>query len=191
MGMSNHRVTIYASPIGPLTLTADGTALSGLWFPGRGPVRAETGQRPEDFAQAIDQLQAYFAGGRREFDLPLRPRGTLFQRRVWSELQRIPYGTTTTYGALAQRLSDEHGEWVSPRAVGAANGANPISIIVPCHRVIGSDGSLTGYGGGLQRKRALLELETAVTADVCCSRAAPPQLRAVLRTEFEPLVDSN
>jgi methylated-DNA-[protein]-cysteine S-methyltransferase len=160
MGMRDHRFTIYESPIGPLTLTGDGAALTGLWFPGRGPAHAETDQRPEDFAQAVDQLQAYFAGQRRDFDLPLRPHGTPFQRRVWSELQRIPYGTTTTYGAIAQRLTDERGEWVSPRAVGAANGANPISIIVPCHRVIGSDGSLTGYGGGLQRKRTLLDLET-------------------------------
>ena len=160
MGMGNHRFTIYESPIGALTLTGDGTALTGLWFPGRGPAHAETDQRREDFAQAIAQLEAYFAGARRAFDLCLRPRGTPFQRRVWSELERIPYGTTTTYGALARRLGDKRGEWVSPRAVGAANGANPISIIVPCHRVIGSDGSLTGYGGGLQRKRALLDLET-------------------------------
>jgi methylated-DNA-[protein]-cysteine S-methyltransferase len=163
--MSNHRFTIYESPIGPLTLTGDGTALTGVWFPGRGPAHAETDQRPEDFLAVIEQLQAYFAGGRRDFDLPLRPRGTPFQRRVWSELQRVAYGTTTTYGAIAQRLTDERGEWVSPRAVGAANGANPISIIVPCHRVIGSDGSLTGYGGGLQRKRALLDLETCDTGE--------------------------
>jgi len=159
MGMSNHRFTIYESPIGPLTLTGDGHALTGLWFPGRGPAHDEADHRPEDFAAAIDQLDAYFAGERRDFDLPLRPRGTPFQRRVWAELERIPYGTTTSYGALAQRLGDERGDWVSPRALGTANGANPISVIVPCHRVIGSDGSLTGYGGGLQRKQALLDLE--------------------------------
>ena len=160
----SHRFTIYKSPIGRLTLTGDGGALTELWFPGRGPAHPETDQRPEDFGPAIEQLAAYFAGERRAFDLSLRPCGTPFQRRVWAELQRIPYGTTTTYGALAQRLSDERGEWVSPRAVGAANGANPISIIVPCHRVIGSDGSLTGYGGGLQRKRALLDLEAGNAA---------------------------
>lgn len=159
MAMSNHRFTIYESPIGPLTLTGDGAALTGLWFPGRGPGHAECDQRPEEFIAAIGQLQAYFAGARREFNLPLRPRGTPFQRRVWAELERIPYGTTTTYGALAQRLTNERGAWVSPRAVGAANGANPISIMVPCHRVIGADRSLTGYGGGLERKRALLDLE--------------------------------
>ncbi len=161
MGMSNHRFTIYESPIGPLTLTGDGDALTGLWFPGRGPAHAETDSRPADFVAAIEQLQAYFAGARRDFDLPLRARGTPFQRRVWAELEHIPYGTTMSYGALARRLAHERGEWVSPRAVGAANGANPISIIVPCHRVIGSDGSLTGYGGGLQRKRALLDLEAS------------------------------
>ncbi len=160
MGMSNHRFTIYESPIGPLTLTGDGAALTGVWFPGRGPAHDEADHRPEEFAAAIGQLEAYFRRERRDFDLPLRPRGTLFQRRVWDALRVVPYGQTTSYGALAQRLADDaDGAWVSPRAVGAANGANPVSIIVPCHRVIGSDGSLTGYGGGLQRKRALLDLE--------------------------------
>jgi len=165
MGMSNHRFTIYESPIGPLTLTGDGAALTGLWFPGRGPAHDEADRRPEEFAAAIDQLEAYFRGERRDFDLPLRPRGTPFQRRVWAALRMIPYGQTTSYGALAQGFADDaDGAWVSPRAVGAANGANPISIIVPCHRVIGSDGSLTGYGGGLQRKQALLDLEERDTA---------------------------
>ncbi len=164
MGMSNHRFTICESPIGPLTLTGDGAALTGLWFPGRGPAHDEADHRPADFVAAIEQLDAYFAGDRRDFDLPLSPRGTPFQRRVWAALLAIPYGQTTSYGALAQVLAnDAGGAWVSPRAVGAANGANPVSIIVPCHRVIGSDGSLTGYGGGLQRKRALLDLETRET----------------------------
>lgn len=162
MGMSNHRFTIYESPIGPLTLTGDGAALTGLWFPGRGPAHDEADHRPEDFAAAIDQLAGYFGGDRRNFDLPLSPRGTPFQRRVWAALLTIAYGQTSSYGALAQVLADDaDGAWISPRAVGAANGANPISIIVPCHRVIGSDGSLTGYGGGLQRKRTLLDLEAA------------------------------
>ncbi|MEO9120669.1 MAG: methylated-DNA--[protein]-cysteine S-methyltransferase [Solirubrobacteraceae bacterium] len=162
--MSNHRFTIYESPIGPLTLTGDGVALTGLWFPGRGPAHDEADHRPKDFAAAIDQLEGYFAGDRRDFGLPLSPRGTPFQHRVWAALLTIPYGQTSSYGALAQDLADDaDGAWVSPRAVGAANGANPISIIVPCHRVISSDGSLTGYGGGLQRKRALLDLETRET----------------------------
>ncbi len=160
--MSNHRFTVYESPLGPLTLTGDGAALTGLWFPSRGPAHDDADHRPEDFAAAIDQLEGYFAGARRAFDLPLRPRGTPFAHRVWAALRRIPYGQTASYGALAQRLAgDQRGAWVSPRAVGAANATNPISIIVPCHRVIGSDGSLTGYGGGLQRKRALLDLEAA------------------------------
>ena len=162
MGMGNHGFTVYESPIGPLTLTGDGVALTGLWFPGRGPAQDEAEHRPEGFAAAIDQLEAYFRGERREFDLTLRPRGTPFQHRVWAALRMISYGQITSYGALARGLSDDaDGAWVSPRAIGAANGANPISIIVPCHRVIGFDGSLTGYGGGLQRKRTLLELEAA------------------------------
>jgi methylated-DNA-[protein]-cysteine S-methyltransferase len=101
------------------------------------------------------QLEAYFRGALREFDLPVAPRGTAFQLRVWAELRRIPYGVTISYGELARRLGDPN----LTRAVGAANGANPISIIFPCHRVIGADGSLTGYGGGLEVKRALLALE--------------------------------
>jgi len=100
-------------------------------------------------------LEEYFDGRRRSFDLPLAPRGTDFQQRVWTELQRIPYGTTSTYGALAANL----GQPTASRAVGLANGKNPISIVIPCHRVIGSDGSLTGYAGGLHKKEALLKLE--------------------------------
>ncbi len=165
MGMSNHRFTIYESPIGPLTLTGDGAALTGLWFPGRGPGHDEADHHPEAFAATCEQLEAYFAGDRRDFDLPLGPRGTPFQRQVWAALRAIPYGQTTSYRKLADRVAEQTGrDWVSPRAVGAANGANPISIIVPCHRVIGSDGSLTGFGGGLQRKRALLDLETRESA---------------------------
>jgi methylated-DNA-[protein]-cysteine S-methyltransferase len=162
---------VYASPIGPLTLTGNATGLTGLWFPGRGGAQ-DRGERdpgpftdavvpgPSPFTAAIAQLDAYFRGELTAFDLPLAPRGSIFQRQVWDALTTIPYGETTSYGALARRLEDVRGEWVSPRAVGAANGANPISIIVPCHRVIGADGSLTGYGGGLARKQALLELES-------------------------------
>ena len=103
------------------------------------------------------QLEEYFAGERRAFDLPVAPAGTPFQQRVWEELQRIGYGETITYAELAARI----GRPTAIRAAGAANGANPVSIIIPCHRVIGSDGSLTGYGGGLEAKRLLLELERA------------------------------
>ena len=110
---------------------------------------------PGLLAPVRDQLLAYFRGERRVFDVPLAPRGTPFQLRVWAELVRIPYGQTISYGELARRLGDPN----LTRAVGAANGANPISIIVPCHRVIGADGSLTGYAGGLDLKRTLLDLE--------------------------------
>jgi methylated-DNA-[protein]-cysteine S-methyltransferase len=107
------------------------------------------------FAAVRRQLEEYFAGERRVFDLPVAPPGTPFQQRVWTELQRIGYGETISYAELAARI----GRPTAIRAAGAANGANPVSIIIPCHRVIGSDGSLTGYGGGLEAKRRLLELE--------------------------------
>ena len=155
--------TVYASPIGPLTLTAGETGLTGVWFAGRGPAHLETAHDPTAFAATITQLEEYFAGARRDFDLPLAAPGTAFQQAVWAHLRTVPYATTTTYGAIAQRLSAERGGWVSPRAVGAANGANPISIIVPCHRVIGATGSLTGYAGGLPAKQHLLAHETRVT----------------------------
>jgi methylated-DNA-[protein]-cysteine S-methyltransferase len=113
---------------------------------------------PEPAREAVRQLEQYFAGARREFTVPLSPQGTPFQLAVWDELQRIPYGTTITYGELAARLGDPK----AIRAVGRANGANPIWIIIPCHRVIGADGSLTGYAGGIDVKRALLELEGAL-----------------------------
>ena len=110
--------------------------------------------------QAHRQLSEYFAGTRREFDLPLRPAGTEFQRRVWDVLATVPWGTTTTYGAIAARLDLPPG---ASRAVGAANGANPLPVVLPCHRVIGSDGTLTGYAGGLDRKALLLRLEGVAT----------------------------
>jgi len=153
-------VTI-ASPLGPLTLAADGGALAGLylevrWHP---PSEAQLGMpgdpADEPFAAAAEQLAAYFAGRLTRFSLPLRPGGTAFQRQVWTALQDIPYGQTVTYGQLAARL----GRPAASRAVGLANGRNPVSIVVPCHRVIGADGSLTGYGGGLDAKRFLLDLE--------------------------------
>jgi len=153
-------------PLGPLCLAADTDgALVYLGFGARDPRdRLLRALDPEADRLVLDarrlapirrQLEAYFAGRLRCFDLPLAPRGTPFQLRVWAELQRIPYGRTLSYGELARRLGDPG----LSRAVGAANGANPISIIIPCHRVIGADGSLVGYGGGLELKRALLELE--------------------------------
>jgi methylated-DNA-[protein]-cysteine S-methyltransferase len=151
------------SPIGRLRLIASDAALVGIWFEqGRDALRGDASlvERGSDLlARARTQLEEYFAGQRREFDLPLEPRGTQFQRRVWDRLQTIRYGQTTTYGALARELGDAQ----ASRAVGLANGSNPIPIVIPCHRVIGADGSLTGFGGGLPIKRALLELESAAT----------------------------
>jgi methylated-DNA-[protein]-cysteine S-methyltransferase len=147
------------SPIGRLTLIASDTALVGIWFEhGRDAQRqARPMQRKPSgiLARTRGQLEEYFSGLRREFDLPLDPRGTEFQRRVWENLMHIAYGETTSYGALASRLGNPKGS----RAVGLANGSNPIPIVIPCHRVIGADGSLTGFGGGLPIKAALLELE--------------------------------
>jgi methylated-DNA-[protein]-cysteine S-methyltransferase len=150
--------TIVQSPIGELLLIGDGEALRGLYMQeGKRPMRVQDFWRSaeEPFAEARTQLGQYFAGERTEFDLALDPVGSPFQRRVWRGLEAIPYGETLSYGELARRI-DAPGE---ARAVGAANGRNPISVVIPCHRVIGADGSLTGYGGGLERKRFLLELE--------------------------------
>lgn len=148
--------TVVPSPIGPLLLTGDGDVLTGLYLDTArlDPALADGSAFPAVRAQ----LAAYFAGERTAFDVPLAPSGTPFQLRVWEELRAIPYGRTTTYGAIARRLGSPN----ASRAVGLANGRNPISVIVPCHRVIGADGSLTGYGGGLDRKRRLLELEASV-----------------------------
>jgi methylated-DNA-[protein]-cysteine S-methyltransferase len=154
--------TIYESPIGPLTLIAGPDGLRGLHFPGRGPSKHAADQTQSDpvLAAATEQLDAYFAGELRHFELRLDLVGTLFQRRVWAALREIPYGSTTTYGTLAHELGEAIGRPdFNARAVGAAVGRTPVPIIVPCHRVIGSDGSLTGYGGGLHRKRALLDFE--------------------------------
>jgi methylated-DNA-[protein]-cysteine S-methyltransferase len=142
------------SPIGPLGLYADGDELVGLELPGRDPLPARE-QRTPVLDRAATQLAEYFAGKRRAFDLPLAPRGTGFQERVWRALVAIPFGVTCSYGDLAQTI----GRPSASRAVGAANGKNPIAIIVPCHRVIGANGTLTGYGGGLPIKRWLLDHE--------------------------------
>jgi methylated-DNA-[protein]-cysteine S-methyltransferase len=148
------------TPLGTLTLTADESKLTGLFFPGRGPARDEANRSLQRFGQVISQLEEYFAGTRQQFELEIDfSSGTAFQQAVWRELLTIPYGETVSYGQIAGRL----GRLERVRAVGAANGANPISIIVPCHRVIGSDGRLTGYGGGLHRKQALLDMEVAAT----------------------------
>jgi methylated-DNA-[protein]-cysteine S-methyltransferase len=150
--------TVVDSPLGPLTLRADDGVLSGLYLPEhrRGPAVAGLGDRDDDgLPAAREQLAAYFAGELTAFDLPLDLRGTDFQQRVWAALRAIPYGETRTYGELAASL----GAPTASRAVGLANGRNPVSIVVPCHRVVGAGGSLTGYAGGVGRKRALLDLE--------------------------------
>jgi methylated-DNA-[protein]-cysteine S-methyltransferase len=150
-----------SSPIGRLLLTGDGHALTGLWMldAGRGSsLEAGLTPSPAAFGEIAAQLEEYFAGDRKEFTVPLAPTGTPFQLAVWEELTKIPYGSTVSYGDIARALGKR---LVASRAVGLANGANPISVIVPCHRVIGSDGSLTGYGGGLERKELLLRLEGA------------------------------
>ena len=149
----------FESPIGRLLLTSDGSALTGLYMEPSRKAQPTEGWSEDvtvaPLSAAVRQLTEYFAGTRRVFDLPLRPQGTDFQRRVWRELIEIPYGDTWSYGELAKRISNPS----ASRAVGLANGRNPISILVPCHRVIGADGSLTGYGGGLDRKRWLLAHE--------------------------------
>jgi methylated-DNA-[protein]-cysteine S-methyltransferase len=154
--------TIYESPLGPLTLASSPQGLTDIRFPGklRLPDETSKSQMPE----VAEQLDAYFAGQRQKFDLPLDLQGTPLQQAVWRELVAIPYGSTLSYGELAARIDPSlfHTQvepWQRARAVGAANGRNPISIVVPCHRVIGADGSLTGYAGGLHRKKALLDLE--------------------------------
>jgi methylated-DNA-[protein]-cysteine S-methyltransferase len=149
------------SPVGPLLLAGDGRGLALVSFPtGNRPVRPTAGWRRDGavFAEAICQIDEYFVGRRKEFSLALRPVGTPFQQAVWSALRTIPFGATLSYGELACRI----GRPGAARAVGAANGANPLPIIVPCHRVIGADRSLTGFGGGLETKRFLLAHEAGL-----------------------------
>nr|WP_203606558.1 methylated-DNA--[protein]-cysteine S-methyltransferase [Streptomyces sp. SID11385] len=150
------------SPYGTLTLVATDGLLSGLYLPRHRhrPAEETFGERDErPFARALDQLGAYFAGELTTFDLPLHQEGTPFQRTVWDALVRIPYGETRSYGQLAAAL----GKPSASRAVGLANGRNPISIVVPCHRVVGANGSLTGYAGGVEKKKALLAFERGRT----------------------------
>ena len=149
----------FPSPIGPLLLVSNGDALTGLYMTEHvgGPAPQPHWQCDESrFAAVCEQLTAYFANELREFDIPLAPQGTEFQQKVWQALREIPFGETLSYGELARRINQP----AASRAVGRANGLNPISIIVPCHRVIGANGTLTGYGGGLDRKRWLLAHES-------------------------------
>lgn len=146
------------SPLGRLTLESDGKALTRIrlpeedWTPATGVKRV---RRPELFVEAAAQLGAYFRGERKEFQLPLNTGGTPFQKKVWDQLRKIPPGETITYAELARRTGNPR----ASRAVGAANGKNPLPIVIPCHRVIGSNGKLTGFAGGLAAKKKLLELE--------------------------------
>ncbi len=151
--------TTIDSPVGNLLMAADAQGLRLVSFESSKratPVEPCWKQDKAPFVEVIRQLQAYFDGELREFDLPLAPKGTEFQLRVWNTLRTIPYGETISYGQLAQKIGDPK----AVRAVGLANGSNPIPIIIPCHRVIGSNGSLTGFGGGLSNKKKLLALES-------------------------------
>jgi methylated-DNA-[protein]-cysteine S-methyltransferase len=150
--------TIIDSPIGELTLVADEGKLTGVYFPHHWykPDPDTFGPRSDaGFEQVTEQLAEYFAGDRKRFELPVEPGGVAFQALIWGLIEEIPYGETVTYGDLAR----EAGGGATPKDVGAAVGRNPVSVIVPCHRVVGKDGSLTGYAGGLARKRFLLDLE--------------------------------
>jgi len=155
--------TIYESPLGPLTVIAGPAGVRGVYFPGRSPRLQEPARR--SMPEVVDQLDAYFAAERQTFELDLDLRGTPLQLSVWEQLREIPYGATTAYGELAGRIDESlYPEGLEPykrvRLAASAIGRTPTPILVPCHRVIGADGSLTGYGGGLQRKQALLELES-------------------------------
>ena len=154
--------TVYESPLGPLTVSGGAEGIGGVYFPGRSPRLDEAGRRP--MTGAIDQLDEYFAGERKAFDLTLDLAGSPLQKLVWARLRLIPYGSTISYGELAGQIEESaFPDGLEPyqrvRAAAAEIGRTPTPILVPCHRVIGADGSLTGYGGGLQRKQALLELE--------------------------------
>ena len=154
------------SPVGRLLVAGDEDAVRRIEFPQDGaPVRPEPGWREglnNPIREAIRQLHEYFGGTRTVFDLPLAPEGTAFQRTVWRQLQNIPYGETISYGELAKRVGNPK----ASRAVGAANGCNPLPIVIPCHRVIGANGKLTGFGGGLPTKELLLSLEARTVAVV-------------------------
>ena len=152
----------YASPLGGITLAGDGIALTGLYFDGETGCPSCDAAHKKDlpvFGEAVKWLDLYFAGKEPHFMPALSPDGTTFQQAVWEILKTIPYGETTTYGAIAKQLEKNTGRRMSAQAVGGAVGRNPISILIPCHRVIGADGRLTGYAGGLDKKAYLLRLE--------------------------------
>ena len=163
--------TVVDSPVGRLTLVATSGTLTGLYLDlqRHRPLEETFGELdPTPFTEVIRQLEEYFAGRRAEFDLPITLIGTPFQRTVWTALREIPYGETVSYGQLAERI----GRPGATRAVGLANGRNPICIIVPCHRVVGVTGDLTGYSGGLERKQHLLNFERLRAAQCCSHRGA-------------------
>jgi methylated-DNA-[protein]-cysteine S-methyltransferase len=169
--MSPSAWTIHESPLGPLTVVAGAGGVRGVHFPGQGPRLGEGARRP--LPEVTGQLDEYFAGERQGFELDLDLRGTPLQQAVWEQLREIPYGETDTYGELTVRLAGSlFPEGLEPyrrvRLAAAEIGRTPTPILVPCHRVIGADGSLTGYGGGLPRKRALLDLESGVLSPRLC-----------------------
>lgn len=169
--------TTYDSPLGPLTLIATTTGLRGVHFPGHAPDLAPSDHDPAALTEAVGQLEQYFAGQRRGFELELDLAGTAFQRRVWQALQQLAYASTTTYGALARELDVTASGTVSPaRKVAWAIAATPTPIVVPCHRVIAADGALTGYLGGLERKRQLLDFEAGGGAPRTLHAAGQQQL---------------
>jgi len=152
----------YTSPLGGITLASDGIALTGLYFDGERDFPDLSTARKKDlpvFGEAMRWLDLYFAGHEPDFSPTLNPTGTAFQQAVWAILRTIPYGATTSYGTIARRIEQKTKKRMSAQAVGGAVGRNPISIIIPCHRVLGADGSLTGYAGGLDKKEYLLGLE--------------------------------
>ena len=160
-----HYISHYTSPLGPMLLAADSVGLTGLWFEGQKYfARALEAEHSEQeipvLASAKQWLHIYFSGSEPDFTPPLHLIGTAFQKEVWEILRRIPYGQVTTYGAIAAQIAARRGlAHMSAQAVGGAVGPNPISVLVPCHRVVGSQGALTGYAGGIDKKRALLRLE--------------------------------
>lgn len=149
-------ILLFDTPLGPMALEEEEGAITRLWLPGQ-PVPPSPGRETPLLCRGRQELWEYLAGERRDFDLPLHPRGTPFQRRVWQVLGDIPYGQTRTYAQIARAVDSPRGF----RAVGMANHRNPIPILIPCHRVVGSGGALTGYAGGLELKKALLALEGA------------------------------
>jgi methylated-DNA-[protein]-cysteine S-methyltransferase len=159
----------YQSPIGPIKIAGTADGIAEIVFARRGD--PDPGRAPDELIPSVRQLEEYFRGERREFTVRLATAGTVFQKRVWAELRKIPFGATATYGGIAAAL-DKPG---AARAVGGANHLNPVSIVIPCHRVIGAGSELTGYGGGLWRKRWLLEHERSVALT---GRPAPPPVRA-------------